>query len=115
MGALELRAVGDSPIDIQITPLARPSSGAVRPRVLTLTDTEAPASAGRDPGWLEAALDDLASAGGTDFRRRLQTYGADVPDERWAFAALSRARASVSRTRWTSSRPVSDAPTRAAP
>lgn len=88
-GALELRAVDDSPLDIQITPQARPSLGTTQPRVLTLADTVTPSSGEQDPDWLDAALDDLASVEGTDFRRRLRTYGADVPGERWAFAALA--------------------------
>ena len=87
-GALELREIDGAPLDLQFTPQSRPTLGSSQVR---LVSGEGVADPGSTPPWLAEALHDLATPDQRDFRQRLRAYGADVPGERWAFAALATA------------------------
>ena len=87
-GALELREIDGAPLDLQFTPQPRPALGSSQVR---LVPEEGAADSGSTPPWLTEALQDLTTPDRRGFRQRLRAYGADVPGERWAFAALATA------------------------
>lgn len=86
-GALELRAPDGVLLDVQVTPDPRSARKWPEARILKGEPEDSGTSSER--GWLQRAVADLSAGPEGAFRLRLRQLGADVPGERWVFAALA--------------------------
>ena len=97
-GALSLRSVGETLLDLQIVPRSRRvkvAPAGVSIRSVDLTSREEHSAGGE---WLAVAATDLR-LNGSPLRAFLRDYGADTSSERWAFRPLSNCFLALERVR----------------
>ena len=88
-GALSLRSLGKSLLDLQIVPRSRRMSAERANPLVRGIDLASSENRPTYEEWLTAAVTDLR-LGGSPLRTFLRDYGADVPPERASFRPLAR-------------------------